>query len=56
MGGMLALDWAFAAPSQIKSLTLINSSSAGLSPLWQRFKTAELPERVACTGNQLAPA
>lgn len=38
MGGMLALDWAFAAPSQIKSLTLINSSSAGLSPLWQRFK------------------
>jgi pimeloyl-ACP methyl ester carboxylesterase len=38
MGGMLALDWALAAPSQIKSLTLINSSSAGLSPLWQRFK------------------
>ncbi len=38
MGGMLALDWAFAAPSQIKSLTLINSSSAGLSSLWQRFK------------------
>ena len=38
MGGMLALDWALAAPTQIKSLTLINSSSAGLSPLWQRFK------------------
>ena len=38
MGGMLALDWALAAPAQIQSLTLINSSSAGLSPIWQRFK------------------
>ncbi len=38
MGGMLALDWANAAPQQINSLTLINSSSAGLSPVWQRFK------------------
>lgn len=38
MGGMLALDWALAAPQQVKSLSLINSSSAGLSPFWHRLQ------------------
>lgn len=40
MGGMLALDWAHDAPWQVKSLVLLNSSSAGLSPFWQRLKPA----------------
>jgi pimeloyl-ACP methyl ester carboxylesterase len=40
MGGMLALDWALDAPQQVKSLVLINSSSAGLNPFWQRLKPA----------------
>jgi pimeloyl-ACP methyl ester carboxylesterase len=38
MGGMLALDWALDAPQQVKSLVLINSSSAGLSPFWHRLQ------------------
>ncbi|RVT46377.1 alpha/beta hydrolase [Rheinheimera sediminis] len=38
MGGMLALDWALDAPQQVKSLSMINSSSAGLSPFWHRLQ------------------
>lgn len=38
MGGMLALDWALNTPAQVKSVTLINSSSAGLNPFWQRLQ------------------
>ncbi|WP_337840719.1 alpha/beta hydrolase [Rheinheimera sp.] len=40
MGGMLALDWAVAAPAQVASLVLMNSSSA-LSPFWQRLRPAQ---------------
>lgn len=43
MGGMLALDWALNAPEQVKSLVLINSSSAGLSPFWQRLQPRQYP-------------
>lgn len=37
LGGMVALDWAQAAPEKVKGLILINSSSR-LSPFWQRLR------------------
>lgn len=39
LGGMVALDWAHAAPEEVASVVLINSSSS-LSPLWQRLQPA----------------
>jgi pimeloyl-ACP methyl ester carboxylesterase len=48
MGGMLALDWALAAPEQVKSLLLINSSSAGLNPFWQRLKPQNYLKILLC--------
>lgn len=48
MGGMLALDWALAAPEQVKSLVLINSSSAGLNPFWQRLKPRNYLKVLLC--------
>lgn len=48
MGGMLALDWALDAPQQVKSLVLINSSSAGLSPFWQRLKPSNYLKILLC--------
>lgn len=48
MGGMLALDWALNAPQQVKSVTLINSSSAGLSPFWQRLQPRNYLKLLLC--------
>lgn len=48
MGGMLALDWALAAPQQVKSLVLINSSSAGLNPFWQRLQPRNYLKVLLC--------
>ncbi|MBU0914592.1 MAG: alpha/beta fold hydrolase [Gammaproteobacteria bacterium] len=48
MGGMLALDWALAAPQQVKSLALINSSSAGLNPFWQRLQPRNYLKVLLC--------
>lgn len=48
MGGMLALDWALSAPQQIKSVTLINSSSAGLNPFWQRLQPRNYLKILLC--------
>lgn len=51
MGGMLALDWAVAAPGQVASLVLINSSSA-LSPFWQRLRPANYLTLLRCALSQ----
>lgn len=48
MGGMLALDWALAAPEQVKSVVLINSSSAGLNPFWQRLQPSNYLKVLLC--------
>lgn len=48
MGGMLALDWAIACPEQVKSLVLINSSSAGLSSFWQRLQPRNYLKILLC--------
>lgn len=48
MGGMLALDWALAAPQQVKSVALINSSSAGLNPFWQRLRPHNYLKILLC--------
>lgn len=48
MGGMLALDWAIDCPEQVKSLVLINSSSAGLSPFWQRLQPRNYLKILLC--------
>lgn len=48
MGGMLALDWALAAPEQVKSLVLMNSSSAGLNPFWQRLQPRNYLKVLLC--------
>lgn len=48
MGGMLALDWAIAAPEQVKSVVLINSSSAGLNPFWQRLQPRNYLKILLC--------
>lgn len=48
MGGMLALDWALAAPEQVNSVVLINSSSAGLNPFWQRLQPRNYLKVLLC--------
>ncbi|WP_288740008.1 alpha/beta hydrolase [uncultured Rheinheimera sp.] len=48
MGGMLALDWALATPEQVNSVVLINSSSAGLSPFWQRLHPRNYLKILLC--------
>lgn len=48
MGGMLALDWARAAPEQVNSVVLINSSSAGLNPFWQRLRPGNYLKILLC--------
>jgi pimeloyl-ACP methyl ester carboxylesterase len=48
MGGMLALDWALNAPQQVSSVTLINSSSAGLNPFWQRLQPRNYLKILLC--------
>ncbi len=48
MGGMLALDWALSMPQQVKSVTLINSSSAGLNPFWQRLQPRNYLKILLC--------
>lgn len=48
MGGMLALDWALATPQQVKSVMLINSSSAGLNPFWQRLQPRNYLKVLLC--------
>lgn len=48
MGGMLALDWALTAPEQVKSVVLINSSSAGLNPFWQRLLPGNYLKVLLC--------
>ena len=48
MGGMLALDWAITSPQQVKSVVLINSSSAGLSPFWQRLHPRNYLKVLLC--------
>ncbi len=48
MGGMLALDWALNAPQQVNSVTLINSSSAGLNPFWQRLQPRNYLKILLC--------
>jgi len=48
MGGMLALDWALSFPQQVKSVTLLNSSSAGLNPFWQRLQPRNYLKILLC--------
>lgn len=48
MGGMLALDWALSAPQQVRTVTLINTSSAGLNPLWQRLQPRNYLKVLLC--------
>lgn len=48
MGGMLALDWALTAPEQVNSVVLINSSSAGLNPFWQRLRPSNYLKVLLC--------
>ena len=42
LGGMIALDWAQRYPEEVKSLTLINSSVANLTPWNRRLKFLSL--------------
>lgn len=48
MGAMLALDWALSAPVQVRSVALINSSSASLSPFWQRLLPRNYLNLMSC--------
>jgi len=48
MGGMLALDWALTAPEQVNSVVLINSSSAGVNPFWQRLRPSNYLKVLLC--------
>lgn len=50
MGGLVAAEWASRYPDEVAGLVLINSSSAGLSPPWQRMRPSALPSilRVLC--------
>lgn len=43
MGGLVAAEWASRYPDELAGLVLINSSSAGLSPPWQRLRPGALP-------------
>ncbi|WP_269531344.1 alpha/beta fold hydrolase [Chitinimonas sp. BJYL2] len=38
MGGMVALYWAQHYPAEVRSLVLINTSFAGVSPFWHRLR------------------
>ncbi|MBI1949635.1 MAG: alpha/beta fold hydrolase [Deltaproteobacteria bacterium] len=40
LGGMVALRWAARYPDDFARAVVVNTSSAGLSPLWQRFSPA----------------
>ena len=42
LGGMIALDWAQRYPEEVKSLTVINSSVANLTPWYNRLKLMSL--------------
>ena len=60
MGGMVALDWAQRYPAEVRSLVLVNTSFAGISPFWQRLRwqryplvLALLPSRAAWRERQL---
>ncbi|MGM0569337.1 alpha/beta fold hydrolase [Marinobacter sp.] len=46
MGGMVALDWAQAAPDRVRQLVLVNAST-GFSPPWQRMKPETLGRVLA---------
>ncbi|GAA0699744.1 hypothetical protein GCM10009104_30730 [Marinobacterium maritimum] len=43
MGGLVVAEWASRYPDKVAGLVLINSSSAALSPPWQRMRPGALP-------------
>jgi pimeloyl-ACP methyl ester carboxylesterase len=43
LGAMVAMEWSAQYPREIASLLLINSSSAGLTPFYQRLKWRSYP-------------
>src|SRR5262249_21672279 len=47
LGGMVAMEWAAHHPGELAGTVVGASSSAGLSPFWQRFRPAVLPRIVA---------
>lgn len=71
LGGMVALRWAERYPDDVARVVVVNTSSADLSPPWQRFSLtvgARLPQLLAAapagrerailgiTSNRAAPA
>ena len=55
LGGMIALDWAHRYPQEVKSLTLINSSAANLTPWNRRIKFWALAKLTIRTISQSTP-
>lgn len=46
MGGMFAMRWAYLFPQDFNHIFIINSSSSGLSPLWERLTPHALKQFV----------
>lgn len=47
LGGMVALEWARTHPLEVAGCVLINSSFAGLSPVWHRLRPGALLQLAA---------